>query len=271
MEFATIIAERSILAFGLSLFLAHMVVYELGYRVGRRLSGGPANAPEAVGVVVGGMLALLAFVLALTLSFANARFGERRVGGLAEANAIGTAWLRAKAIGTPRGDEIALLLEQYTVVRIDFVRAGRDLAVNETLNQKTGALQSQIWGHLSAIVRERPDAISGALMASLNDTFDASTSERLAFETRLPAQLFWLLIGITLVTLACLGYQFGLRSKPLRILIALLTLMWTSIIVGILDLASGRIGKFQTGTAAYEWTLNGYKSGVTIPPLPASR
>jgi hypothetical protein len=49
--------------------------------------------------VVGGMLSLLAFVLALTLSFANTRFSERVEGTLAEANAIGTAWLRAEAIG----------------------------------------------------------------------------------------------------------------------------------------------------------------------------
>ena len=271
MEIATIIAERSILAFGICLFLVHLAVYELGYRVGRRLHDGPGNAPEGVGVVVGGMLALLAFVLALTLSYSNARFAERRLGSLAEANAIGTSWLRAKAIGTPRGDEIATLLEQYTAVRADYVRAGRDAAAVERINQATSALQSQIWGHLSAIVRERPDAISGALMTSLNETFDASTNERFAFETRLPMQLFWLLVGITLITLSCLGYQFGLRAKPLRILIALLTLMWTSVIVDILDLASGRIGKFRTGTAAYEWTLRGYKSGVTIPPPPASR
>ncbi len=62
---------------------------------------------EGVGVLVGGLLGLLAFVLALTLSFASERFNERRSGTLAEANAIGTAWLRAKAIGQPRGDEIA--------------------------------------------------------------------------------------------------------------------------------------------------------------------
>lgn len=271
MELAIIIAERSILAFGLCLFLVHLVVYEIGYRCGRRLRDGPGNAPEGVGVVVGGMLALLAFVLALTLSFANARFAERRAGSLAEANAIGTAWLRAKAIGTPRGEAIASLLEDYTTVRADFVRVGRDAAATDTLNQRTNKLQSEIWGHLSATVRERPDAISGALMTSLNDAFDAATNERFAFETRLPMQLFWLLIGITLITLACLGYQFGLRARPLRILIALLTLMWTSVIVDILDLASGRIGKFRTGTAAYEWALKGYQGGVTIPPLPAAR
>jgi hypothetical protein len=72
------------------------------------------------------LLALLAFVLALTLSYASARFAERRSGALAEVNAISTAWSNAEAIGHPRGTEIARLLEEYTKVRLVFVEAARD-------------------------------------------------------------------------------------------------------------------------------------------------
>ena len=105
-------------------------------------------------MVVGGLLGLFAFVLALTLSFANTSFSERRAGTLAEANAIGTAWLRAQAIGGPRGGEIARLLEQYIHLRIDFIRA-EPAGRNRDLNRRTNALQTQIWGHAWAIVRER--------------------------------------------------------------------------------------------------------------------
>ena len=102
--------------------LAHEVGYRLGFSQKNRAAGGRS---EGAAIVVGGILGLLAFVLALTLSFSSSRFNERRQGTLAEANPIGTAWLRAEAIGQPRGDEIARLLEQYTKVRLDFVRAGR--------------------------------------------------------------------------------------------------------------------------------------------------
>jgi hypothetical protein len=217
------------------------------------------------------MLALLAFVLALTLSFASTRFSERRAGTLAEANAIGTAWLRAAAIGNPRGVEIARLLEDYTRVRISFVQAGRDLALVDELNQRTNTLQSQIWGHLAAIVREEPNPASTSLMAALNDTFDMTTAERFGYETRLPPQIFWLLIAMTLLSMAALGYQLGLRGRPVRMLVALLTVMWTLVIVDILDLAAARLGTFRTSTAAYEWTLQGFKGGVSIPPLPSPR
>lgn len=264
------VAERSMLAFGVILFASQMLAQEVGCWLGQR-NRDRHKGPETVGVVVGGMLGLLAFVLALTLSFANARFSERRVGALTEANAIGTAWLRAKAVGSPRSEEIARLLEDYTRVRLEFVQGGRDQAAISQLNQRTSALQTEIWGHVSAIVREQPNPVTNALMMSLNDTFDASTSERFAYRMTLPPQLFWLLIGMTLVSMACLGFQFGLREKSPRVLVALLTLMWTAIIVDILDLASSRIGNLRTGTAVYEWTIQGFRGGIPIPPPPSSK
>ena len=146
MKVLAAIATWSVIAFALLLWVAQMLAHEAGYWVGSssRGRGGEAQA-EGVSVVVGGMLGLLAFVLALTLSFANTRFTERVEGTLAEANAIGTAWLRAEAIGHVRGPEIARLLEEYTQLRRDYVREGRDRAVLDDLNQQTNALQSKIW------------------------------------------------------------------------------------------------------------------------------
>lgn len=266
MAWMVAIAESSVLAFSAFLFVLQIIAHWIGFWIGRREIARQVN-PEAVGVIVGGMLGLLAFVLALTLSFANSRFSEHREGSLVEANAIGTAWLRAKAVGGPRGEAIAGLLEDYTKVRIDFVRAGRDPAVIDALNQRSNTLQSQMWGHVTAIVQEAPNPVSASLMAALNDTFDSATKERFAYHITLPEQLFWLLIGMTLLSMACLGYQFGLKQRASHILVILLTLMWTWVIVEILDLASARIGYIRTGAAVYEWTLESFKGGVTVPPL----
>ena len=263
------IAAWSVLAFSVLLFVVQVAAHEIGYWVGRRRAARQGVHSEGVGTVVGGMLALLAFVLALTLSFANARFGERRAGTLAEANAIGTAWLRAEAIVLPRGAEIARLLEEYTEVRAAFIRAARDPATLDVLDRRTNALQSEIWGNMAAIVRARPDAVAASLMAALNDTFDMTTAERFAYAFRFPPELFWLLIGMTLLSMGALGYQLGLRGHRIHVLVVLLTVMWTVVIVDILRLASPRIGSFRVSTAAYEWTLQGFHGGLQIPPLPA--
>jgi hypothetical protein len=272
MSFAAEIAAWSMPVFALLLLAAQLVAHELGQWAGRRQRKRAEGQYEGVGIVVGGMLALLAFVLALTLSFANTRFSERRAGTLAEANAIGTAWLRAEAIGQPRGNEIARLLQEYTRLRIDFVKAQRgDAATIDDFNRRTNALQTQIWGHAAAIVREQPNTVSTSLMASLNDAFDASTTERFSYDLMLPPQIFWLLVSITWLSMAALGYQLGLRGQPVRVLVVLLTGMWTLVIVDTLDLASARLGTFRTSTGVYEWTLQSFKGGVPIPPMPASQ
>ncbi len=267
MTLLATVADKSILAFGLIVLIVQLLAHAAGYWVGRRRGDSAASA-ENVGAVVGAMLGLLAFVLALTLSFANARFAERRAGTLAEANAIGTAWLRAEAIDHPRGKQIASLLEQYTRVRRDYVAAGRNRERTNELNQRTSNLQSSIWGHMMAIVRDRPDTVTTSLMASLNEVFDESAVERFAFDLRLPPQVFWLLIGMAVLSMAALGYQFGLKGNPSGVLLLLLTVMWTAVMVDILDLASPQLGTFRTATAPYDWTLQSFKTGVAIPLMP---
>lgn len=262
------IAEWSFAAFALLLLLVQLLAKELGYLYGRRRAREGSEQSEGAGIVVAGMLGLLGFVLALTLSFANSRFDERRAGTLAEANAIGTSWLRAQAIDHPRGGEIGRLLADYTRVRADFVRAGRDAAVLDELNHRTSALQNEIWGHVAAIVREQPNAISASLMSSINETFDASTAERFAFAFTLPPQLLWLLLAMVMLGMAAIGYQLGLRGRPLRLVSTLLTLMWSLVIMDILDLSAARIGSFRTSVEVYNWTLQGFGGGIRIPPPP---
>jgi hypothetical protein len=271
METLAAIAEVGVWAFGFVLFVAQTIAYVAGHEAGRRVRLSRHGDFESVGAVVAGMLSLLAFVLALTLTFANARFTERRVGTLAEANAIGTAWMRAAAVGGPRGEEIARLFDRYVQVRADFVRAGRDERAIEAINHETSALQTAIGGHVAAIVREKPDPVSAALMTSVNEAFDASAAERFSFEMRLPPQIFWLLLALTFTSMASLGYQLGLRGRTPRGLVMLLTVMWTAVIVAILDLATARVGAIRIDAHAYEWTRQGFAAGLPIPPPPSAR
>lgn len=271
MSYFTDLADWNEYVFAMVLLLGQFLAHEAGVRLGYRDAGRVGGAPDGVGIVAGGLLGLLAFVLALTLTFANGRFAERRTGTLTEANAIGTAWIRAHAIGHPRGEEIARLLEEYTKVRADFAEAGRNRAKLDELNKVTNQLQSKMAGHVAIILREQPNTVSTSLLSALNETFDSATAERFAYSLRLPAQVFWLLLCLTLLSASMLGYQLGIRKKPLRVMAGLLMITWTIIIVAILDLASPRLGAFRTSADVYRWTLQGFQSGFHIPPLPDKR
>ena len=265
------LAEWNELAFGALLLLGLGLAHEVGLRRGYRASGRGKAVPDGVGVIVGGLLGLLAFVLALTLTFANGRFAERRAGALGEANAIGTAWTRAQAIGHPRGAEIARLLEEYARLRLAFAEAGRDRATLGEITAATNRLQSQMAGHAAVIVREQPNPVSAALLSALNETFDAATAERFAFALHLPTQIFWLLISLCILSACVLGYQFGLKRSPLRVLASLLLLTWAVVSVAILDLASPRLGTFRTSADVYRWTIQGFEGGFQVPPLSSAR
>jgi hypothetical protein len=135
--------------------------------------------------------------------------------------------------------------------------------VVRAINDQTSALQTRIWEHITAIVRERPDPISSALMAATNEVFDSSTAERFAFSQTMPPQMVWLLMGIAVLSIGALGYQLGLRKLTLPVLSVLLIGMWTSVIVVILDLSAPRIGSLRSSAAAYYWTLDGFNPGST--------
>ena len=272
MDVAADLAARSLLLFGLLLFLFQLIAYRLGYVLGRRSrAAGRAQSADSVGLVVNSLLALLAFTLALTLSFASSRYSERRAGVLAEAKAIGTAWLRAEAVGHPLGREIADLLKQYGAIRRDFVKAPRGSPTIEDTNERTSVLQSQIWERLSSIVRERPDDVTSSLMQSLNDVFDASTAERFAIETRIPPQLFRLMVGMIFVCMGAFGYQLGLNGHELRALLVLFVAVWTAVLVVIIDLSAPRIGITRTSSTVYDWMLDSMKGERPVQSPSASR
>lgn len=270
MELIADLAAWSLLLFALLLFLSQLLAHGLGYVLGkwRRIDRGTVDA-DAMGLVVNSLLGLLAFTLALTLSFGSARFAERRAGVLAEAKAIGTAWLRAEAIGHPLGQEIADLLKQYGTLRRDYVAAPRGSSAIEEINQRSAALRLQIWERLSSIVRERSDDVASALMASLNETFDAGTAERFAFETKFPYQLTSLLAGMALLSMAVFGYQLGLHGHEMPILVGLLIAVWTAVLVVILDLGAPRMGTMRTNIDVYEWALEGM-SDRRLRPSPSA-
>jgi hypothetical protein len=70
------------------------------------------------------------------------------------------------------------------------------------------------------------------------------------------------------LSMSSLGYQFGLKGRPVRFLVLLLTLVWTAIVIDILDLATARLGNFRTDIRVYEWTRQGFSGSPHSPAAP---
>jgi hypothetical protein len=214
---------------------------EIGFRLGRLCKGLlPEKAESHVGVLTTGMLGLLAFTLGLTISIADERFEARRDLVMVEANAIGTAWLRAGLLPDAEGAALRGMLEAYARIRIDYTQADADRAGEAALNQATSDAQTRNWELAQAAAKRDPNPVMAGVIASLNETFDAALSQRYAYESRVPAHIQWMLFAGSLLAVGAVGFQLGLGPQRHLILTTLLMAMWTGGMLLIRDLSRPR-------------------------------
>jgi hypothetical protein len=246
------------------LFVVMTVSYLIGKRHRRKKEALSERREKTAGTITGASLALLGFIMAVSLSMADSNFQARRKLILDEANAISTSALRARAIGGDHGREIVRLLGNYTRLRLDFFAAGEDRNRLKTVYEQTGALQNSVWNHASAIAQAAPTNISGLLLSSLNETFDLGTSRRWILEVRIPPYVIKLLILFSLLSMAIMGYYFGICGVYHPFLSGLLFFALTFIILLIMDLDRPRSGYITPEQSPLTWLLEESK-----PPEPA--
>ena len=135
----------------LGVFLVFAVVSLLAFEIGFRVGGWwqartPGQAEGPTNMLVGSLLALLAFLLAVTMGMASDRFDSRRNLVLAEANAIGTTYLRAGYLDEPYATDIRALLREHVPLRVNVADRNRFLANHARPTQ----IQQEIWANAPA-------------------------------------------------------------------------------------------------------------------------
>lgn len=258
---------QTMVAAGLpSLWLVLLVILlatgEIGFRLGR-WRGRVVNETERgnTSTLVAGMLTLLAFTLGLSISFAQNRYETRRDLVKDEANAIGTAWLRAGVVDGAEGPRMQRLLEDYTRVRLAYVTASATDDFRALLARST-TLQNETWALARDVARRAPTPISASLIASLNDMIDLSLSQRFAFISRVPPYLVWSMLFGSILSIGALKYNFGLAGSRHFMLSSLLVVMWTGAMILVVDFNRPRVGALRVDPSPLIWTLEGFGSPV---------
>lgn len=248
---------------GLSILLILLASLEIGVQFGKLVSRrhSPTDGEKSsTNFATAGMMGLLAFLLGVSLSMASDRYQQRRDSVLAEANAIGTAWLRA-TVGTTAAEAEALhrLLRVYTEVRIETVIGSPDPVKNdERLLERSNALQSEMWTIARGVAERSPTPISGLLLSSLNEMIDLSLTNRRNFNTHVPPYILRLLLTVSIFAVGAVGYGFGLVGSRQPILSVLLLGVWTLAIVLIVDIDRPQSGEVRIDPAPLVWTLQGF-------------
>src|SRR5215813_9733585 len=91
-----------------------LISIEIGFRVGRHAAErNDALASGQIGAIQGATLGMLALLLGFSFAGAAARFLERQDLIVTEANAIGTAYLRADLLDEPYRAQLRACLARY--------------------------------------------------------------------------------------------------------------------------------------------------------------
>lgn len=245
-----IMYSQSSLLIVAALLLCMVLSIEFGYRIrgARRKQAAANEAIQQASAVLVSMLGLLALLLAFTFSASLQRYDDRSRSVVAEANAIGTAYLRAELVpGDIAGASAQDLVRQYLDVRI---REGRvdfnDAAERNLLLATARTLEARLWGHAVAGARLDPGPVtSGLFIQSLNDLIDASAARRAANSRHVPEVVIFLVFATILVTTATLGYASGLAGHRVTLAAFVLVVLIALVVYLIIDLDRPRRGSIQ--------------------------
>jgi hypothetical protein len=228
----------------LAIVAISLVVYEVGYRLGRWWQRRTPDHKEGpTGMLVGSVLGLLAFLLAVTMSMASDRFDTRRALVLEETNSIGTTYLRAGFLDEPYAGDIRELLREYVPLRITVNDRTQYLA-----NQEASiAILNQIWKQAEEVTRDHPESEAVSLfIETLNDTIDLQTTRATAvIIARVPDTILILLFLGEVLAMGIVGYSAGLTGSRGLVAAMMLILAFSAVLTLLVDLDRPRDGFLQ--------------------------
>jgi len=220
---------------------------ELGYRLKTRTTPDPAAVEKTdIALVLGAILTLLALLLGFTYAMSQARFETRRQLVVEEANAIGTTYLRAKALPDPPSSEIQELLRQYAALRVEIISIKDDVPQRiHEVDTRSKHLHSLIWEHAIALARQTPNPITSIFVQSLNEMIDLHAKRLAAYRNRVPLPIYLVLFLVSIIVLFLLGYYFGRGGRKSRILPLVVVLLVGLVMWLILDLDHPKRGTIR--------------------------
>jgi len=187
---------------------------EFGFLMGRRRQERSTGKEKLLaGPVVAASFSLLAFMLAITFGAVDSRVQELKHVALDEANAIGTAFLRADLLPEPDRAEVRQLIQDYVDLRVEAVSSDAEEELVRAI-EASEKLQSDLWSTATSIANQHPTPISALFVQSLNELIDIYEKKvTVSLRYRLPGSIWMMLYGLAFLAMAMGGYDTGLSGS----------------------------------------------------------
>jgi hypothetical protein len=216
----------------LGLIAGVVAAHELGFWLGSLTRSTDESFDRQVALVRTSTAALVAFLIGFAFSGAASRFIERLDIIVKEANALGTAYLRADTIAEPQRGELKAALREYTADRVQLL-SGEKRDQIEPLLAKVSGLHQRMWR--PAIKATQDNApLMAVVLPPINEVIDLHSVHLAMARRHLPLPLMAALLGTAAIGVGMLGFGNGRVGRRFSLLdsiygVVLAVALWMTI------------------------------------------
>jgi len=228
------------LLIAIGLIAGVVAAHEIGFRLGSLTRSVDQPFDRQVGLVRTSTAALVAFLIGFAFSGAASRFIDRQDIIVKEANALGTAYLRADTIAEPQRGNLKAALKEYTADRVRLLsREGRSQI--EPLLAKVRGLHERMWR--SAINATQDNApLMAVVLPPINEIIDLHSTHLAVARRHLPIAIMTVLMGAAAVGIGITGFGNGRIGRRFSVLDAVYGVVLAAALWMIIDLDYPGIG-----------------------------
>ena len=200
------------LVLALSLAVLWLSVW-IGISIRKRRQDLEENEREDFSTIMSAILTLLGLIIGFSFSMAISRYDQRKNLEEAEANAIGTAYVRADFLPAADAARVHSLLGEYTDQRIAFYSTRDDRQLRQ-IDAATARLETNLWSAVQ--VPAAPQNTLGVTIAAtaMNDVLNSKGHTQAAWWNRIPSAAWGLMVTIAICSNLLIGY--GARAGKAR-------------------------------------------------------
>jgi hypothetical protein len=248
---------NSSMDYPLLVFVLSLVTLSLSGWLGRFLGTRQnldQDAREDYNAIQAATLMLLSLIIGFTFSMAISRYDQRKNYEEAEANAIGTEYVRVDLLPAADAARLRTLLLSYLDQRILFYETGnlfygtrnlfhetRDAQTLRQINAQTARLQGDLWSTVQASATAQPTPVVALAVSGMNDVLNSQGYTQAAWWNRIPVEAWGLMGAIAICCNVLVGYG-ARKTKPDTALLLILPLVLSISFFLIADVDSPRGG-----------------------------
>jgi hypothetical protein len=239
------------------LFAGIVAAHEFGFRLGSQIRGADEPFDRELALVRASTAALVAFLIGFAFSGAATRFTARVDVIVKEANALGTAYLRADAIAEPQRSELKAALREYTADRVQLLSGERRDQIVPLLAKVSGQ-HDRMW---KSVIKATQDnaPLMAMVLPPVNEVIDLHSTHLSMARRHLPVPLMAALLGTAAIGVGLMGFGNGRVGRRFSLLdsvygVVLALALWMTI-----DLDYPGIGTIGLSNRSFVETLAAMK------------